>query len=209
MNPCRRTISPSCTKNSVRAIRFGNALRISQRPDPRLRTKGIPRGQRYWTVITSIPTVFLSCFCNPCNHSRTALAQFPFERRLRAKGGAPPDCIIFDTFSKQDLRLLTGQRLSGQPLARRLFRGSGWVLTFCTNTRAKVLRDGQGAWAKGEGPTRQSPAVSSAEYRRCHTVGLRWSCGSPRIANSQHLGYGALGSGVSGPGIRTAGCGVP
>jgi hypothetical protein len=32
-----------------------------------------------------------------------ALAQSPFERRLRAEGGPPQYCIIFDTRSKQDL----------------------------------------------------------------------------------------------------------
>jgi hypothetical protein len=63
----------------VRAIRVGNALRISQSADPKLRTNGIPRG--------------------------AALARLPFERRLWAKGGPLQDCIIFDTLSKEDLHL--------------------------------------------------------------------------------------------------------
>src|SRR5437764_13835239 len=49
MNPCRKTISPSCTytKNNVRAIRFGNALRISQRADPFCEPGGGEQGARH------------------------------------------------------------------------------------------------------------------------------------------------------------------
>jgi hypothetical protein len=119
---CRRTISPSCTKNSVRAIRFGNALRISQRPDPRdcepkafREASGIEQSSRRFRLFSSHASVI------PVTIRAPALAQFSFERRLRAEGGPPQNCIIFDTFSKQDLDLLTAQRLSGQPLARRLF----------------------------------------------------------------------------------------
>lgn len=76
---------------------------------------GIEQSSRRFRLFSSHASVI------PVTIRAPALAQFPFERRLRAEGGPPQNCIIFDTSSKQDLDLLTAQRLSGQPLARRLF----------------------------------------------------------------------------------------
>src|SRR5207247_8994627 len=87
MNPFRKTISPSCTytKNNVRAIRFGNALRISQRADP---------------------------FCEPaacrearCQRAKGDRSEVRGQETAGKRAVQHNDSIIFDTLSKQDLRL--------------------------------------------------------------------------------------------------------
>ena len=40
---------------AVRAMPFRSWLRTSQRPSPKVLTRGMPRGQPYWTVLMSSP----------------------------------------------------------------------------------------------------------------------------------------------------------
>jgi len=52
-------------------IRVGRLVRISQRPDPRWSTSGMPRGHRNCTVLMSSPMIFRSSFDKFCSHART------------------------------------------------------------------------------------------------------------------------------------------
>src|SRR6478672_7909373 len=65
---------------------------------------GIEQSSRRFRLFSSHASVI------PVTIRAPALAQFPFERRLRAEGGPPQNCIIFDTSSKQDLDLLGARR---------------------------------------------------------------------------------------------------
>jgi hypothetical protein len=102
---------------------------------------GIEQSSRRFRLFSSHASVI------PVTIRAPALAQFPFERRLRAGGGPPQDCINFDTFSKQDLDLLTAQRLSGQPLARRLFSKKEVAFNFKYAVKLDWLNQSSLPWA--------------------------------------------------------------
>ena len=94
---------------------------------------GIEQSSRRCRLFSSHVSVILVTIRVP------ALAQLPFERRLRAEGGPLPECIIFDTLSKQDLHL------------------ERWLKDLCEMlTRAREFRDigGYVAWPRDSLPFR-------------------------------------------------------
>ena len=72
----------SSIKNRHLAMRLGKFDLTSQRPSPRLRTRGIPNGQRNCNVLMSSPMIRLSAAGSSLSHSRTGSRPADVEKKI-------------------------------------------------------------------------------------------------------------------------------
>src|SRR5437016_11479463 len=110
-----------------------------------------------------MPIILLSCFSNPCNHSRTGSRPASVRKKTAGRGSPVPKCIIFDTLSKQDLHL------------------ERWFKDLCEMlTRAREFRDigGYVAWPRDSLPFRWRNCAGQLGRAR-DARGSRASC-SPK-----------------------------
>lgn len=70
-------------------MRVGNRDLNSQSPSPRLRTSGIPRGQRNWRVLRSSPIMCRSSVGSSLSHSRTCSRPVADRKNKTENGGEP------------------------------------------------------------------------------------------------------------------------
>jgi len=70
-------------------MRVGNRDLNSQSPSPRLRTSGIPRGQRNWRVLRSSPIMRRSSVGSSLSHSRTGSRPVADRKNKTENGGEP------------------------------------------------------------------------------------------------------------------------
>lgn len=70
-------------------MRVGNRDLNSQSPSPRLRTSGIPRGQRNWRVLRSSPIMCRSSVGSSLSHSRTGSRPVADRKNKTENGGEP------------------------------------------------------------------------------------------------------------------------
>ena len=91
-------------KNRHLAMRLGKFDLTSQRPSPRLRTRGIPNGQRNCNVLMSSPMIRLSAAGSSLSHSRTGSRPADVEKKiigscLLSKGRYVSFLVLFASLS--------------------------------------------------------------------------------------------------------------